>query len=227
MKPLTILIGALGGDGGGVLCDWIVAAAQSQGLGVQATQIPGVAQRTGRHHLLPGSHAGRRTDIRYLRAGAEPGDGRSRCRAGDRAAGSRPHDLQRLRDARPHHADRLDAPRTGNRRAHGDGRRQLRCRPATPRREGTQPRADPVRHGPGCRGIRRRHQRRPAGRAGRIGQAADPRTARSRSRSAMPESRSTPTLLPSPSGAAMRVASWSRPCASIASGRRRCRAPRI
>src|SRR3954470_18098837 len=47
MKPITILIGALGGDGGGVLCDWIIAAAQSQGLGVQATQIPGVAQRTG------------------------------------------------------------------------------------------------------------------------------------------------------------------------------------
>ena len=47
MKPVTILVGALGGDGGGVLCDWIVAAAQSQGLGVQATQIPGVAQRTG------------------------------------------------------------------------------------------------------------------------------------------------------------------------------------
>lgn len=46
-KPITILIGALGGDGGGVLCDWIVAAAQGQGLGVQATQIPGVAQRTG------------------------------------------------------------------------------------------------------------------------------------------------------------------------------------
>jgi len=47
MKPIAILIGALGGDGGGVLCDWIVAAAQSQGLSVQATQIPGVAQRTG------------------------------------------------------------------------------------------------------------------------------------------------------------------------------------
>ncbi|HEY2876918.1 MAG TPA: indolepyruvate oxidoreductase subunit beta family protein [Reyranella sp.] len=47
MKPITILIGALGGDGGGVLCDWIIAAAHSQGLGVQATQIPGVAQRTG------------------------------------------------------------------------------------------------------------------------------------------------------------------------------------
>lgn len=47
MNPVTILIGALGGDGGGVLCDWIVAAAQSRGRAVQATQIPGVAQRTG------------------------------------------------------------------------------------------------------------------------------------------------------------------------------------
>jgi indolepyruvate ferredoxin oxidoreductase beta subunit len=46
-KSINILVGALGGDGGGVLCDWIVAAAQAQGLGVQATQIPGVAQRTG------------------------------------------------------------------------------------------------------------------------------------------------------------------------------------
>lgn len=46
-KAVTILVGALGGDGGGVLCDWIVTAAQSEGLAVQATQIPGVAQRTG------------------------------------------------------------------------------------------------------------------------------------------------------------------------------------
>ncbi len=46
-KSINILVGALGGDGGGVLCDWIVSAAYSHGLGVQATQIPGVAQRTG------------------------------------------------------------------------------------------------------------------------------------------------------------------------------------
>ena len=46
-RPVSILVGALGGDGGGVLCDWIVAAAQARGLAVQATQIPGVAQRTG------------------------------------------------------------------------------------------------------------------------------------------------------------------------------------
>ncbi len=46
-KSINVLVGALGGDGGGVLCDWIIAAAYSQGLAVQATQIPGVAQRTG------------------------------------------------------------------------------------------------------------------------------------------------------------------------------------
>jgi indolepyruvate ferredoxin oxidoreductase beta subunit len=37
----------MGGEGGGVLADWIVQAAQAEGLAVQATSIPGVAQRTG------------------------------------------------------------------------------------------------------------------------------------------------------------------------------------
>jgi indolepyruvate ferredoxin oxidoreductase beta subunit len=46
-KPTTLLIAALGGEGGGVLTNWIVAAAASQGLPVQSTSIPGVAQRTG------------------------------------------------------------------------------------------------------------------------------------------------------------------------------------
>ena len=44
---MTILIAALGGEGGGVLTDWIVAAAASQKFPVQSTSIPGVAQRTG------------------------------------------------------------------------------------------------------------------------------------------------------------------------------------
>ena len=47
IRPLTILIAALGGEGGGVLTDWIVAAAASQNFPVQSTSIPGVAQRTG------------------------------------------------------------------------------------------------------------------------------------------------------------------------------------
>ena len=37
----------MGGEGGGVLTGWIVAAARAQGLAVQATSVPGVAQRTG------------------------------------------------------------------------------------------------------------------------------------------------------------------------------------
>ncbi len=47
MKPLALLICAMGGEGGGVLTGWIVAAARAQGLAVQATSVPGVAQRTG------------------------------------------------------------------------------------------------------------------------------------------------------------------------------------
>jgi indolepyruvate ferredoxin oxidoreductase beta subunit len=46
-RPIAMLIAALGGEGGGVLTDWIVTAAASQGFPVQSTSIPGVAQRTG------------------------------------------------------------------------------------------------------------------------------------------------------------------------------------
>lgn len=42
-----LLILALGGQGGAVLADWIVATAHRLGLPVQATSVPGVAQRTG------------------------------------------------------------------------------------------------------------------------------------------------------------------------------------
>jgi indolepyruvate ferredoxin oxidoreductase beta subunit len=46
-RPVTLLIAALGGEGGGVLTDWIVQAAIACDLPVQATSVPGVAQRTG------------------------------------------------------------------------------------------------------------------------------------------------------------------------------------
>jgi len=45
--PINILISAIGGQGGGVLTEWIVDAATLAGYPVQATSIPGVAQRTG------------------------------------------------------------------------------------------------------------------------------------------------------------------------------------
>jgi indolepyruvate ferredoxin oxidoreductase beta subunit len=46
-RPITILIAALGGEGGGVMADWLMEAATRCGYPAQATSIPGVAQRTG------------------------------------------------------------------------------------------------------------------------------------------------------------------------------------
>ncbi|OYU30431.1 MAG: indolepyruvate oxidoreductase, partial [Comamonadaceae bacterium PBBC2] len=46
-QPITILLSALGGEGGGVLADWLVDTARHGGHPVQGTSIPGVAQRTG------------------------------------------------------------------------------------------------------------------------------------------------------------------------------------
>jgi indolepyruvate ferredoxin oxidoreductase, beta subunit len=46
-RILSVLIPAVGGQGGGVLSEWIVEAALHEGYPVQATSIPGVAQRTG------------------------------------------------------------------------------------------------------------------------------------------------------------------------------------
>lgn len=44
---IKLAILAVGGQGGGVLTNWIRALAQSQGYSVQATSVAGVAQRTG------------------------------------------------------------------------------------------------------------------------------------------------------------------------------------
>jgi len=46
-RPLSIAIAALGGQGGGVLANWIVDVAERHGWLVQSTSVPGVAQRTG------------------------------------------------------------------------------------------------------------------------------------------------------------------------------------
>jgi indolepyruvate ferredoxin oxidoreductase beta subunit len=46
-RPLTIAILAMGGQGGAVLADWIIALAEANGFYAQATSVPGVAQRTG------------------------------------------------------------------------------------------------------------------------------------------------------------------------------------
>lgn len=46
-EATSLLICALGGDGGGVLADWITRAGVTAGIEVSRTSVPGVAQRTG------------------------------------------------------------------------------------------------------------------------------------------------------------------------------------
>lgn len=46
-RAIKIAVMALGGQGGGVLAEWIVKAAERVGYIVQSTSVPGVAQRTG------------------------------------------------------------------------------------------------------------------------------------------------------------------------------------
>ncbi len=61
-RPITIAILAMGGEGGGVLADWIVAVGEKAGCFAQNTSVAGVAQRTGATvyyvELYPGGRPG-------------------------------------------------------------------------------------------------------------------------------------------------------------------------
>jgi indolepyruvate ferredoxin oxidoreductase beta subunit len=46
-RPITIAILAMGGEGGGVLAEWIIDVGEHAGYIAQMTSVPGVAQRTG------------------------------------------------------------------------------------------------------------------------------------------------------------------------------------
>ena len=46
-QTIKLTIAALGGQGGGVLTDWLIAIAEANDYLVQSTSVPGVAQRTG------------------------------------------------------------------------------------------------------------------------------------------------------------------------------------
>jgi indolepyruvate ferredoxin oxidoreductase beta subunit len=47
VRPISVAVLAIGGEGGGVLADWIAGLAEQNGYIAQATSVPGVAQRTG------------------------------------------------------------------------------------------------------------------------------------------------------------------------------------
>jgi indolepyruvate ferredoxin oxidoreductase, beta subunit len=67
-RVISVLIPAVGGQGGGVLSEWIVEAALLDGYPAQATSIPGVAQRTGSTTYLIEVFSRRREEL----DGAEP-----------------------------------------------------------------------------------------------------------------------------------------------------------
>jgi len=46
-RPIKLTIAALGGQGGGVLADWLIEIAEAEDFIAQSTSVPGVAQRTG------------------------------------------------------------------------------------------------------------------------------------------------------------------------------------
>ncbi|WP_066457946.1 indolepyruvate oxidoreductase subunit beta family protein [Castellaniella caeni] len=76
-EPIKIAILAMGGEGGGVLADWIVNMGEENGWFAQTTSVPGVAQRTGATiyyvELFPGAdEAGARVPV--LAQSPMPGD---------------------------------------------------------------------------------------------------------------------------------------------------------
>lgn len=73
-RPISIAVLAIGGQGGGVLVDWIVALAEQQGWRAQSTSVPGVAQRTGAtiYYVEVIEAAANRTPV--FSAMAAPGD---------------------------------------------------------------------------------------------------------------------------------------------------------
>ena len=63
-RSFNVAILAMGGEGGGVLADWLVSLAEHNGYVAQTTSVPGVAQRTG-------------ATIYYVEMYPDAGDGRA------------------------------------------------------------------------------------------------------------------------------------------------------
>ncbi len=77
-KPINIAILAMGGEGGGVLADWLVRVGDGGGYLAQTTSVPGVAQRTGATiyylELFPRSALPERGQLPVLGLMPMPGD---------------------------------------------------------------------------------------------------------------------------------------------------------
>jgi Pyruvate/2-oxoacid:ferredoxin oxidoreductase gamma subunit/pyruvate/2-oxoacid:ferredoxin oxidoreductase beta subunit len=160
-RPITIAILAMGGEGGGVLADWIIDLAENNHYIAQLTSVPGVAQRTGATiyylEIYPRAGIADPAHEPVLALMPVPGDV-------DIVVASELMEAGRAIPARadhagPHHVGGLDQPCVLDDRACRDGRRARRCREThrgVPRGGKDNAR---VRHGGDRRGHRQRDQR--------------------------------------------------------------------
>ena len=100
-RTWTVLIAALGGEGGGVLSNWLVDAAETDGRTVQATSVPGVAQRTGAttYYLEIGAQ-GAGGDARRV-DGHESPDSSTGAGSGPAAVGDHSNSVEAVRSGGP------------------------------------------------------------------------------------------------------------------------------
>ncbi len=122
----------MGGEGGGVLADWIVDLGEANGYVAQTTSVPGVAQRTGATiyyvELFPRAQAEADGGRPVLALMPLPGDVDVVLASELMEAGRA---VQRgLVTPRPHDAGRVHAPRLFDRREERDGRWPRRQRRA-------------------------------------------------------------------------------------------------
>ena len=121
---ISLAILAMGGQGGGVLADWIVGLAEISGLGGAVHLRAGRRSAHRGHDLLHRDGPSERRGGAGLRADAHPG--RRRCRDGFGADGGRALGASRTRHAGPYHADRIHSPGARGGREAGAGRRRSR-----------------------------------------------------------------------------------------------------
>ena len=165
-RPITLLICALGGEGGGVLTEWLVDAARARRLRRAEHVDPRRRAAHRRDHLLRRGLPACRGAARRPRAGVQPDP--------VPGASTRMVVLRAARDRRARSATGMASPERTLvitlDRPHADDRREA-CSPATAastptalleRSRGVQPRAPRVRHGRGRARGRHGGQRRDA-----------------------------------------------------------------
>jgi Pyruvate/2-oxoacid:ferredoxin oxidoreductase gamma subunit len=124
-QPISILLCALGGEGGGVLAEWLADSARRAGYPAQATSIPGVAQRTGATTYYLEFFPVPLTELAGKRPvfGLNPLPGRLDLLVSSELAGDRAADRQRAGLQHPHPGDHLVIAHADHRRENAHRRR--------------------------------------------------------------------------------------------------------